>query len=225
MPDFAATCAMMAATCKIFTATRAILALTWFCHLSISLWSLVGWEFSIIFFEPFPSYCKRISKEYLVIPEIYVTRDLVLWCVCHVRTWDVPQQSFAQLQPTNFENPSKLEQAKQSKAKQGEMRWGGWCWLAKRRLDRSLQITAQPQYKRRIQNFQNNTNIHVNTNFTTIFMTHEMSQVFTLILNNGPCMLEGLSLLSYKIHLPNLFAELPNNDISKGWFKITAIKW
>ena len=61
-----------------------------------------------------------------------------------------------------------------------------------------------------------NTNIHINTNFTTIFMTHEMSQVFTLILNNGPCMLEGLSLLSYKIHLPNLFAELPNNDISKG---------
>ena len=86
--------------------------------------------------------------------------------------------------------------------------------MAKRRLDRSLQITAQPQYKRRIKNFQNNTNIHINTNLTTIFISHEMSQVFTIILNYGLCMLEGLSLLSFKIHLPNLLAELPNNDIS-----------
>ena len=42
MPDFAATGAMMAATREISSATHAILALTWFCHLSMCLWSLGG---------------------------------------------------------------------------------------------------------------------------------------------------------------------------------------
>ena len=42
MPDFAATCATTAATSKILSATRAIIALTWFCHLSMYLWSLWG---------------------------------------------------------------------------------------------------------------------------------------------------------------------------------------
>ena len=42
MPDFAATCTMMAETRKIFAATCTILALTWFCHLSMCLWSLGG---------------------------------------------------------------------------------------------------------------------------------------------------------------------------------------
>ena len=40
MADFAATCTMMAAAHKIWAATCAILALTWFCHLSICL----GWK-------------------------------------------------------------------------------------------------------------------------------------------------------------------------------------
>ena len=35
MPDFAATCAITAATRKILSTTRAILALTKFCHLSM----------------------------------------------------------------------------------------------------------------------------------------------------------------------------------------------
>ena len=33
---------IMAATCKILSTTCAILALTWFCHLSMYLWSLGG---------------------------------------------------------------------------------------------------------------------------------------------------------------------------------------
>ena len=40
MPDFAATHAMTAATPTILAATRAILALTWFCHPSMCLRSL-----------------------------------------------------------------------------------------------------------------------------------------------------------------------------------------
>ena len=42
MPDFAEARTIMAATRKILSTTRAILALTWFCHLSMYLWSLGG---------------------------------------------------------------------------------------------------------------------------------------------------------------------------------------
>ena len=42
MPDFAAARAITAATRKILSTTRAILALTWFCHLRMYLWSLGG---------------------------------------------------------------------------------------------------------------------------------------------------------------------------------------
>ena len=42
MPNFAATCAIMAARRNILSTTRAILVLTWFCHLSMCLWSLGG---------------------------------------------------------------------------------------------------------------------------------------------------------------------------------------
>ena len=42
MPDFAAARAIMAATRKILSTTHAILALTWFCHLRMYLWSLGG---------------------------------------------------------------------------------------------------------------------------------------------------------------------------------------
>ena len=44
MPDFAVTHAMTAATCKISSATHAILTLTWFCHLIMCLWILWGLE-------------------------------------------------------------------------------------------------------------------------------------------------------------------------------------
>ena len=42
MPDFAAARAITAATRKILSTTHAILALTWFCHLRMYLWSLGG---------------------------------------------------------------------------------------------------------------------------------------------------------------------------------------
>ena len=42
MPDFATARSITATTCKILSTTRSILALTWFCHLSMYLWSLGG---------------------------------------------------------------------------------------------------------------------------------------------------------------------------------------
>ena len=41
-PNFAATCAITATRRKILSTTRTILALTWFCHLSMYLWILGG---------------------------------------------------------------------------------------------------------------------------------------------------------------------------------------
>ena len=58
---FASSDAITATTCKILSTTRAILALTWFCHLSIYLWSLGGAWGAPMGDPPLPLYMKKFS--------------------------------------------------------------------------------------------------------------------------------------------------------------------
>ena len=143
MSEFAATCAMMAATCKIFTATRAILALTWFCHLSISLWSLGGWEFSIFFFNPSQVIVKGLAKN--IWSSLKYTWPGT-WCCGVSVTWGretCPSKALLSSSQQTLKIPASW--SKQSKAKQSKARWdeeadvgwpsGDWIDLCRSQLN------------------------------------------------------------------------------------------